>query len=164
MPSSPRGRGRIERLVVRKAGERKELPDRIVLDPVEGVVGDRWDPSAGKPLDTQVSLVNTRILDAMRGERAPELCGDNVHVDLDLSEAALPEGARLECGDVVLEVGTIPHTGCEKFVARYGARAMKRIARGDRMGRRARGVLCRVVSGGELAVGDELVVRPPDGH
>jgi hypothetical protein len=53
------------------------------------------------------------------------LAGDQLFVDLDLSEANLPPGTRMTIGTAVLEVVAQPHTGCRKFVDRFGLDAMK---------------------------------------
>ena len=51
--------------------------------------------------------------------------GDQLYVDLDVSEENLPAGTRLEIGEAVLEVMAEPHLGCGKFIKRFGADAMK---------------------------------------
>jgi MOSC domain-containing protein YiiM len=89
------------------------------------------------------------------------LCGDNLHVDLDLCEANLPAGTTLTIGDVVLEVSNDPHRPCKQFVARFGATGAKKVARANRVGRRGRGLLARVVSGGTIRAGDTIHVKRP---
>ena len=85
--------------------------------------------------------------------RAPRpLAGDQLYLDLDLSHDNLPAGTRLTIGDpavrgAVIEVTEPPHTGCAKFVERFGAEAMRFVngrgrpadaaARPQRPGRRA---------------------------
>ena len=51
------------------------------------------------------------------------LAGDQIYVDLDISEANLPAGTRLSLGSAVIEVTPEPHTGCVKFMSRFGKRA-----------------------------------------
>jgi MOSC domain-containing protein YiiM len=87
-----------------------------------------------------------------------EAAGDNFLVDLDLSEAALPVGARLRVGGAVLEVSAEPHTGCKKFRERFGGEALRWVNHRDNRALRLRGVNCRVVADGEVAVGDAVEV------
>jgi MOSC domain-containing protein YiiM len=85
--------------------------------------------------------------------------GDNVLVDIDLSEDALPIGTRLRLGQALLEVSPEPHTGCDRFSARFGAPALAWINHKARRARRLRGVNCRVVEAGQVALGDAVVVE-----
>ena len=61
--------------------------------------------------------MNARILRQIAGdEDAMCLAGDNLIVDLDLSEANLPAGSQLAIGsEVVIEITDLTHTGCSKF-------------------------------------------------
>jgi MOSC domain-containing protein YiiM len=92
------------------------------------------------------------------GEKARwPLAGDQLYVDLDLSAANLPPGTRLAIGSAVLEVTAQPHTGCGKFVERFGLESMKFV--NSPVGRelQLRGINARVVESGTVRVGD--VVR-----
>jgi MOSC domain-containing protein YiiM len=53
----------------------------------------------------------------------------------------------------VLEVSPLPHTGCHKFVARFGVEAMKFV--NSEVGRELclRGINAKVVQGGVVKVG-----------
>jgi MOSC domain-containing protein YiiM len=95
------------------------------------------------------------------------LAGDQLHVDLELSHDNLPPGTELRIGrpeqdrGAVIMVTDQPHTGCAKFIERYGADAMKFV--NGRLGRprRLRGLNARVVVPGVVRPGDPiLVVRP----
>jgi len=80
----------------------------------------------------------------------------------------VPAGTRLAVGSAVLEVTAQPHTGCQKFVERFGREAMMFV--NSPIGRELhlRGINARVVQPGVIRVGD--VVRkiategppPPD--
>ncbi len=60
-----------------------------------------------------------RLLDDSVDEQA--LAGDQLYVDLDISQANLPAGTRLAVGaEAVIEVSAKPHTGCAKFTRRFG--------------------------------------------
>ena len=164
LPKSPTEEGRVHRIVVRPPGEsgQRATPMQAELQPNVGLVGDRWDPEL-EPEGTEVSLMNVHVLRALAGEEERmALSGDNLQVDLDLSEANLPVGTLLEAGEVRLEVSPQPHRPCRLFHERFGASGAKKVARANRVGRRGRGVLCRVLRGGTLRVGDVLKVqRPP---
>jgi MOSC domain-containing protein YiiM len=163
LPRSPLDQGRVSGCVLRTGRGQRATAERIELRPGAGVVGDAWASHEHSLPENEVALMNVHVL---RGvcEGAPErmpLSGDNLWVDLDLSEANLPVDTRLEIGEVVLKVSALPHRPCGKFVLRFGARAAKRVARANRRGLRGRGVLCTVERGGCVAVGDTIRVRRP---
>lgn len=164
LPASPRDRGRVHRVVLRppgKPGERA-TPEVAELDPELGLVGDRWSEKPREDRGSQVSLINVHVLrDLARGEERMALSGDNLHVDLELSEANLPAGTQLRVGTAVLEVSPTPHRPCEQFIERYGSTAAKRVSRAARIGLRGRGMLCFVAEAGQVRVGDALVVQRP---
>ena len=66
-----------------------------------------------------------RVLVELREGVDVLLAGDQIFVDLDLSLANLPPGTRLQIGSAVLRVSAEPHTGCKKFIARFGVDAQK---------------------------------------
>jgi MOSC domain-containing protein YiiM len=84
------------------------------------------------------------------------LAGDQLFVDLDLSTANVPPGTRLSIGEAVVEVTEQPHTGCRKFVDRFGLDAMKLV--NSEVGRalNLRGVNARVVQPGAVRTGDTV--------
>jgi MOSC domain-containing protein YiiM len=105
--------------------------------------------------------MNARViaLIAQDEDRWP-LAGDQLFVDLDLSKTNLPAGTRLALGSAVIEVTAEPHTGCRKFVDRFGLDAMQFV--NSEAGRRLqlRGINAKVVQGGTIRVGD-LVRKIP---
>lgn len=138
-------------LVRRLPDERRETPTEAEFTEQEGMTGDRW--ASGKRLPgEQVSLMETRVARAIRGPL--ELAGDNLIVDLDLSEAAMPTGTILRIGTTQLQVTDEPHTGCKKFIRRFGIDAQKWINT-ERPSRR-RGVYARVMAAGTARVGDAI--------
>jgi MOSC domain-containing protein YiiM len=109
----------------------------------------------------EVSLVNVHLLRAISGgdEERGALSGDNLQVDLDLSEENLSVGTRLSIGEAVLEVSDVEHLPCRHFVERFGKTATKRVARANKLGLRGRGVLCHVRVQGKIRVGDQIIVE-----
>ena len=82
------------------------------------------------------------------------LAGDQLYVDMDLSAANLPAGARLAVGSSVIEVTAPPHLGCQKFVARFGMEAMKFVNSPVGKELRLRGIHARVIQPGVIRTGD----------
>ena len=122
-----------------------------------GVEGDRWALGERPNLEAQVTLMNIRVVELITHDGVPlDASGDNFLVDLDLSESALPVGTRLRIGTAVLEVSAEPHTGCKKFRERFGLDALKWV--NDHRDRRLRGMNCRVLEAGAVAVGDSVSV------
>jgi MOSC domain-containing protein YiiM len=66
----------------------------------------------------------------------------------------LPPGTRLAIGSSVIEVTAQPHTGCKKFVARFGLQAKKFV--NSPLGKQLhlRGINAKVVQPGVIHVGD----------
>jgi MOSC domain-containing protein YiiM len=162
---SPRDAGRLEAIVVRPASEQRRVLDTTRLTIDGGVEGDRWVTDSGYRLENgrpdprcQVSLMNSRFLRQIAGsENAVCLAGDNLIVDLDLSEANLPAGSRLAIGDaVVIEISDLSHTGCSSLARRYGDEARKFMnnARGKSL--HLRGRYAKIISAGTISVGDTV--------
>jgi hypothetical protein len=159
------------RLIVRRpsVGEREVL-DEGQLDVTDGLVGDNWRvrgstrmPDGTSHPDMQLNVMSARAIDLIA--QAPErwrLAGDQLFVDLDLSVDNLPPGTQLALGSAVIEVTPQPHTGCQKFVQRFGVDAMKFVnsATGRRL--RLRGLNAKVVRPGVIRVGD--IVRKTKGQ
>ena len=150
---SPR-EGTIELIVRRPSEGEREVLDEVELDPVEGVVGDRWYAGGRGELDRQVTLMNSRAaaVIAQTRERWP-LAGDQLYIDMDLGRENLPPGSHLAIGSVVLEVSPLPHTDCRKFVARFGIEAMEFV--NSPVGKQLclRGINAKVIQGGIVKVG-----------
>jgi MOSC domain-containing protein YiiM len=165
---SPTEVGRLDLIVRRPAVDERELLDHGELDAAVGLVGDTWierssrrTPDGSAHPDMQVTLINARAsaLFAVDPERRP-LAGDQLHVDLHLGSANLPAGTRLAIGDAVIEVTDQPHTGCQKFSARFGLDALRLVNSDAGRELRLRGLNARVVQGGTITVGDDVVKLP----
>ena len=155
--AAPRSNGAVRLICVRKGDGVHETPERVEVTVDGGVEGDRWATGERPDTDAQITLMNVRVAELIAGVGVPlDAPGDNFLVDLDLSEEALPVGARLRLGSALLEVSPAPHTGCKKFRERFGLDALTWV--NDHRDLRLRGVNCRVVEAGAVAVGDAAVV------
>jgi MOSC domain-containing protein YiiM len=164
LPHSPRDSGRVERCVVRTGPGQRALPDAIELIAGAGVQGDSWSKHPHAQEGNQVALINVHLVRALSDGDAQRsaLSGDNLQVDLDLSEENLPVGTRLAIGaQTVLVVSAMPHRPCRHFHERFGASAAKKVARANKRGLRGRGVLCSVERGGTIRIGDPIRVERP---
>lgn len=166
--ASPRDRGTIAMIVARPAVDERVVLEHGELTPEVGLVGDGWrdrssrrTPDGSPHPDMQLTLVNQRVLEAVAGSRDRwPLAGDQLVVDLDLSEENLPVGRRLRIGSAVGVVTDQPHTGCLKYAERYGKDALAFISTPEGREQRLRGVYVRVLEPGRVAVGDDVVVEP----
>jgi MOSC domain-containing protein YiiM len=105
----------------------------------------------------QLNLINARLVSLVAQDRSRwHLAGDQLYVDLDLSEANLPPGTRLSIGSAVIEVTAEPHTGCSKFVERFGFDAMKFVNAPERKDLHLRGINARVVRSGVVRTGEAV--------
>lgn len=158
MRSSPSEWGTVELIARRPAVDERELLERAQLDPVDGLVGDRWAAHESKHgRDTQLTLMNSRAAALVAGSRPRwAMAGDQLFVDLDLSRANLPPGTRLSLGSAVIEVTAIPHTGCGKFSRRFGLDALKLVNSPAGRELNLRGINARVLEAGTVSTGDRI--------
>lgn len=167
LPASPKDVGALRGIVLRTPGAgtgAREIVESVQVTSAGGLEGDRWSTDELRTEADQVALINVHVLASVAGDEPARraLSGDNLHVDLDLTEANLPVGTRLMIGSAVLEVSPQPHQPCGKFLERYGISAVKKVLRANRKGRRGRGVLCLVRQDGTLHAGDEIRVERPE--
>ena len=161
---SPNDNGLVEMIVRRPEVGEREILQEGQLDLADGLVGDNWKRRSsrrtkdGTPhLDMQLNLMNSRVVALVSQDKARwHLAGDQLFVDFDLSEANVPAGTKLAIGSAVIEVTAEPHTGCSKFVQRFGLDAMKFVNSDARKDLHLRGVNARVVQPGALRVGDTI--------
>jgi MOSC domain-containing protein YiiM len=112
--------------------------------------------------DMQLNVMNSRAIALIAQDKSRwPLAGDQLFVDLDLSAENLPAGTMLALGSAVIEVTNQPHTGCQKFVTRFGVDALKFVNSPERRALRLRGINAKVVRPGTIRVGDRIakVVR-----
>jgi MOSC domain-containing protein YiiM len=154
-------------MIVRRPGiGSREVLEQGELHPAQGLVGDSWSARGssrskkGGPHphpDTQLNVMNSRVIALLAQDRSRwQLAGDQLFVDLDLSAENVPPGTRLGLGEAVIEVTAEPHTGCGKFISRFGVDAAKFV--NSPTGRRLqlRGINARVVQAGVIRVGDTV--------
>jgi len=158
---SPKDEGVVELIVRRPNVDHREVLEEAEFSTTQGLIGDSWNirrssktPDGSPNPEMQINIMNSRSvgLVAQERERWP-LAGDQLFIDMDLSKANLPAGSRISIGTAVLEVTAPPHTGCKKFVARFGFEAMKFV--NSEVGRELclRGINAKVVQAGTIRVG-----------
>lgn len=165
--AAPKEVGTLDLVVRRPANGEREVLTEGVLDEAGGLIGDNWLSRAtsravaeGRHLKAQVTVMSSRMVRLLAdtdGERA--LAGDQLYIDLDISHANLPAGTRIALGDpdnggAVIEVSDKPHTGCAKFVRRFGQEATSFVNSEAGREMRLRGLNARVVRGGTVRPGD----------
>lgn len=158
---SPKEQGVLEAIVRRPRVDERELLERAVLDVEAGLVGDNWrERGSAKTEDgtahpeMQLNLMNSRAVALVAGQRERwQLAGDQLYLDLDLSSGNLPPGTRLALGDAVIEVTAEPHTGCKKFLARFGVDALRFVNSPEGRRSNLRGINAKVIQSGEVRVG-----------
>jgi MOSC domain-containing protein YiiM len=161
LPTSPRNSGKVCALVIRPTEGQRQMPESIQLTPQGGIEGDSWVSDGHSRPTNQVSMINTHLLRAIADgeESRMSLSGDNLQVDLDLTEENLPTGTLLNIGSTVLAVTDDPYRPCKLFIERFGITNTKRVLRADNVGRRGRGVYCQILKGGTISKGDVIYVK-----
>ena len=162
---SPKDHGVLKMIVRRPEDDEREAIEHGELDRSEGLIGDNWKVRGSKHsadgsanMNAQITVMNARLIELVaQNEERWSLAGDQLYIDMDLSDENLPPGTRLAIGSAVIEVSAEPHTGCKKFSARFGVEAMKFVNSPEGKRSHLRGINTRVVQSGAIRVGD--VVR-----
>jgi MOSC domain-containing protein YiiM len=154
---APTGAGSVELVVRRPREGQRTVLDEGLLTAAEGLVGDDWSNRDGHRPDRQLTLMNARVIGLIAGprERWP-LAGDQLYVDLDLSEENLPPRTRLRIGSALVEVSDALHTGCAKFTERFGSDAIRFVNQPPGRSLRLRGMYARIVEDGAVRPGDVI--------
>lgn len=161
---SPTDLGTLDLIVCRPAVDDRLVLEQGALDLDVGLVGDTWNarsstttPDGSPNPDAQLTLINARAIGLIAGdpERWP-LAGDQLYVDLDLSQDAQPAGTRLSIGEAVIEITAKPHRGCAKFSARFGPEALRFVNTGPGLSLNLRGRNAKVLIPGAIRRGDAV--------
>ena len=155
---SPKDNGVLELIVRRPQVDERQVLQIGRLDRKEGLVGDNWkDRGSRQNPEVQLTLMNARVIALLaQDQESWPLAGDQLYVDLDLSDENLPPGTRLSLGSAEIEVSVVPHTGCKKFMARFGLDAMKFVNSEFGKQRHFRGINARIIRDGAIGVGDVI--------
>jgi MOSC domain-containing protein YiiM len=161
---SPKDQGLLKAIVIRPETDARVSLPQCELSPELGVHGDNWAKGCwmslpdGRPHpDVQVTIMNARTIALIAQDEARwPLAGDNLFIDLDLSDDNLPPGTRLAVGAARLEITAVPHKGCRKFAERYGVDATRFVNSQDGLRLHLRGIYARIVERGVVTVGDPV--------
>ena len=159
---APKDQGVLKMIVRRPAVDEREMLATGELDREEGLVGDTWKVRISRHskdgranIDAQITVMNARAAALLaQSEERWALAGDQLYVDFDLSDDNIPPGTRLSIGSAVVEVSAVPHTGCNKFSARFGVEALKFVNSPEGKRLHLRGINTTVIQAGVIRVGD----------
>ena len=165
---APKDEGVLRLIVRRPQIEEREVIEEGELHLEKGLVGDSWAwrgssrPPDGSPHpDMQINIMNARVAALVAQDKDRwQLAGDQLYLDMDLSAENLPAGTQLAIGSAVIEVTPPPHTGCKKFVARFGLDAMKFVNSSVGRELHLRGINAKVIQPGRIRVGDVATKLP----
>jgi hypothetical protein len=159
---SPKDEGVLRLIVRRPRVDEREVLEEAELHPLEGLVGDSWKSRGSSRTsdgsshpDMQLNIMNARVIALVAGDKDRwQLAGDQLFIDMDLSAENLPAGTQLSLGSAVIAVSPQPHTGCQKFVSRFGLDAVKFVNSPKGKELHLRGINAKVVQPGMIRVGD----------
>ena len=161
---APLDGGTVELIVRRPAEGEREILEHAQLDAVEGMVGDRWSSTRrdSTSRENQLTLMSSRAAALVSG--GPDgwaIAGDQLYVDLALGYGNLPPGTRLRLGSAVIEVTAELHTGCGKFLKRFGIDAQKLVNSPAGRELNLRGINAKVITAGAVRRGDRIAKAAP---
>lgn len=151
---SPKDNGVLKLIVRRPKEDEREVLETGELDIEKGLVGDDWLNRDGN-YETQLAIMNSRIAALLaQDENRLKLAGDQLYIDLNLSDENLPHGTQIGIGSAILEITSQPHNGCKKFVERFGLEAMKFVNSPIGKQFHLRGIYAKVIQSGTIRQGD----------
>jgi MOSC domain-containing protein YiiM len=161
---SPKDLGSLKMISRRPMDDQRDVVERAELSLSAGLVGDNWKargskhtPDGSANPDAQITVMNARAIECIaQAQERWSLAGDQLYIDMDLSEDNLPPGTQLAIGSAILEVTAQPHTGCRKFSDRFGVEALKFVNSPEGKRMHLRGLNTRVVQAGAIQVGDPV--------
>lgn len=159
---SPKNNGTLEMIVRRPQVDEREMLNEGILDENEGLAGDNWKIRGSKATEDgsahpemQLNIMNARVITLLAQDKQRwQLAGDELFIDMDLSDENLPAGTQLALGEAIIQVTAKPHTGCKKFAERYGQAAVIFVNSPEGKKLHLRGVNAKVIQGGKIRVGD----------
>lgn len=158
LPPPPKDAGVVVEVVARPESNARETPTVAKLTPERGLEGDRWGKRAHTSNRDQITVMRADFGRLAANGQSLALFGDNLVVELDLSEENLPAGTRIRVGTALCEVTPQPHTGCAKYEARFGKDARDLTLAKEYVPLRLRGLYVCVVEAGEVRPGDAVQV------
>ena len=161
---SPKDDGVLKMIVRRPNVDERELVEECELDLEQGLAGDSWKvrgsshtPDGSANVNAQLTIMNARVIALLAQDEARwPLAGDQLYIDMDLSDDNIPPGTRLALGSAVIEVSAQPHSGCKKFSSRFGMDAIKFVNSPEGKQLHLRGINTKVIQAGTIRVGDTL--------
>lgn len=151
---SPKDNGVLKLIVCRPKTNEREILETGDLDVKKGLLGDRWGTKKAN-VNSQLTLMNSRAVDLLaQAKERWALAGDQLYVDLDLTDENLPHGTQLKVGEAIIEITPTPHNGCKKFVERFGLDAMKFVNSPIGKKYHLRGIYAKVIKSGAIRQGD----------
>ncbi len=161
---SPLNNGILEMIVCRPKKNAREILETGELDTEVGLIGDNWKTRGSWATkdkkahpEMQINIMNSRAISLIAVEKERwQLAGDQLFVDMNLSDENLPCGSKLKIGDAILEVTAVPHNGCVKFTKRFGVEATR--FANSKIGKQLhlRGINAKVIKAGRISVGDAV--------
>ena len=162
---SPKNDGILKMIVRRPNVDEREALYEGELSTTEGLVGDTWKSRGsshtanGSPsVNAQITIMNARAIALLApDEEHWSLAGDQLYIDMDLSDDNIPPGTQLTIGSAIVEVSAQPHSGCKKFSSRFGVEAMKFVNSPEGKQLHLRGINTKVIQAGIIRVGDAVM-------
>ena len=162
--AAPRDGGVTRLLCARPEPNARTFLQALTFTRATGVAGDfeasrPWLtlPDGSPDPRNQVSIMPWQVLDLVWRERDRVAHpGDNIAVDMNLTEENLPVGTLLQAGSAILRVSDEPNDGCVKWKVRAGRAAYDWVAHPDHLPLRLRGLFCSVERDGDIQLGDTL--------
>jgi len=153
--AAPGDAGQLKLIVRRPEVDQREMPEEGHLNTEHGLVGDSWSTREYADPEVQLTSMNARVIGLLAQTRDRwSLAGDQLYLDMDLSDENLPPGTQLSLGGAIIEVTEPPHTGCKKFAARFGVDAVVFVNSGRGKKMNFRGINAKVIQPGDIKVGD----------
>ena len=163
--AAPKDGGVVDLIVARPESDERQILETAELDVDDGLIGDNWKargnrhtPDGRANKETQLTLMNSRVANAITDTKSEwALAGDQIYIDMDLSVQNLPAGTHLRVGTATIRISEQPHTGCKKFVERFGADALRFVNTGPGAEARFRGLNAQIIESGTVRHGDKVI-------